>query len=228
MADQPVDLATYLMELEADRAKLDVLIAGIRGRLGLGAENGNAPSPSPAMPQRDSGVPGRVRPDEFFRMSIPESIRRYLEIMKAPQAPTAIVSALKAGGVLSESKNFYTTVWTAIKRGKASGELVNTKTGWALSEWYPNRPKAPDDDSGARSGKKRRKGAQRAKKPSRQGKSAKKREKPAAGQDAQATAQPSGGEGKRTNYNTFMSQEMKAGKTMKQAAEAWRKQKGAA
>jgi hypothetical protein len=216
MPDQGLDITAYLAELEDQRAKLDIQIAGLRERLGLGPSEGNGSGPTLRVSApgtvRDPTVTGRIRTDEFFRMSIPEAIKRYLEIMKQPQTPTAIVTGLKTGGILTESKNFYTTVWTAIKRLRSAGEIVNTQRGaWALSEWYPNRPKAGGDEKKGKKGKRQGKAAQKARKAS---KTAKK------GSEASKR--------QTSKYSAFVGQQMKAGKTMKQAIEAWREQKGEA
>jgi hypothetical protein len=214
MPDQGLDASEYLAELEDQRAKLDIQIAGLRERLGLGPPDGNGGGPtlrgSATGTVRDPTVTGRIRSDEFFRMSIPEAIKRYLEIMKQPQPPTAIATGLKAGGILTESKNFYTTVWTAIKRLRAAGEIVSTQRGaWALSEWYPNRPKAGGDERKGKKGKRHGKASQKARKAPR------------------ATKKGSGASKRQTSkYSAFVGQQMKAGKTMRQAIEAWREQKG--
>ncbi len=216
MADQGLDISTYLAELEDERAKLDIQIAGLRARLGLGPSDTNGGGPTLRVTAtgtvREPTVTGKIRPDEFFRMSIPEAIKRYLEIMKQPQPPSAITTGLKAGGILSESKNFYTTVWTAIKRLRAAGEIVSTQRGaWALSEWYPNRPKGGGDEKKGKKGKKYGKVAQKAgKAPQRAGRA------------------PKAGTRRASPYSAFVGQQMKAGKTMKQAIEAWREQKGEA
>lgn len=211
MADQGLDLGAYLAQLKEERARLDIIIADVARRLGVDA-NGTSGSASAVAATgtgagasvRESIVTGRVRSDEFFRMSIPEAVKRFLEIIKQPQSPTAIVNALKAGGVLSQSKNFYTTVWTALRRLRAAGELVNTPSGWGLSVWYPNKPKASGDETKQRKGKKRPKAARAPKKPARTAKP--------------APRQASG-------WHGFVAEQMKAGKTMKEAAEVWRKKK---
>lgn len=208
MADQGFDASAYLAELEDQRKRLDIQIAGVRAWMGLGpSDNNGTPSGTPGFSPaaREQTVTGRVRSDEFFGMSIPAAIKRYLEIMKQPQAPAGITAALKAGGVLSESKNFYTTVWTAIKRLRDAGEIVNTQRGWGLSSWYPNRAKGGGDEKRVKGGKKRPKGRQRARKASKAAKV--------------GTGQPS-------PYRAFLTQQMKAGKTMKETNEAWGKQKG--
>ena len=214
MADQTLDLGAYLAALEAQRATLAIQIAGVREALGLPPEtNGNMPSNGVSVggtitPRGTlTGAVGRVRGDEFFRMSVPEAIKRYLEIMKQPQTPKDIAEGLKSGGILSEAKHFYANVFTALKRLRSQGVVMNTKRGWGLSEWYAGRS-GTGVDSKPKRGKKNAKRGRKSKK--------------GAGATATATAasgQPSG-------YRAFVGQQMKAGKTMAEAAAAWRKQKG--
>lgn len=215
--DQTPDLATYLSELEAQRAGLDLLIASIRGRLGLGpgVDGGAAGLGAPSMAGgsgmgRETPV-GRIRTDEFFRMSLPDAIRRYLEIMKQPQSPTAIVAALRAGGVLTTSKNFYTTVWTAMKRLKASGDIVNTTKGWGLSEWYPNRSKGGEEKKGKAKGK--------------QGGGKKSPSRPKAAKKVPPAPEKAAAR-KPDAYHAFISDYMKGGgRTLAQANQAYREHK---
>jgi hypothetical protein len=145
-------------------------------------------------------------------MSIPEAVRRYMEIMKAPQTPTAIVGALKAGGVLSESKNFYTTVWTALKRLKKSGDIVNTRTGWGLSDWYPNKPKGGiEERRPKKKARKPKKAAQASQTPTAKAPPPAKKAKVEAG-----------------SYREFLTEQRKAGKTLEEIGAAWRAKKASA
>lgn len=218
MADQTLDLSAYLAQLETQRATLNIQIAGVREALNLSPENGGNSGVTKSIQGTDSGV-GRegpakvVRSDEFFRMSIPEAVKRFLEIMKQPQSPTDIVAALKRGGVLTESKNFYTTVWTAIKRLKARGEIVNTANGWGLADWYRNRSKGGEDKPAkkTRTKKGKVKGAKARRKASQKA------------TRVTETASPARAGG--NPYTEFMVAQRKAGKTMQEIGAAWRKKK---
>lgn len=136
-----------LADAEAERARLDIVIAYLRRELGLSGddfpavamarENGNAGRDAPI-------VAGRVRSDEFFRLSIGESIMKFLAIMKQPQSPMSIANGLKSGGILTNAKHFYSNVNTELKRLRERDQIVNTPSGWGLSEWYPNKPKAQE------------------------------------------------------------------------------------
>lgn len=143
-----MSLSALLAKLEAEvSAKLQT-IAVLRAEMGLpgwtGGGSASSASTVPAEPLRDVSAPGVIRPDEFFRMTIPDAIRRFLSIMRKPQSPKAIADGLQAGGVLSNAKKFYSNITTSIGRMEAAGALVNTPNGWGLSDWYPSRPKSPE------------------------------------------------------------------------------------
>lgn len=202
MSDQTPDLSTYLGQLEAQRATLSIQIAGVRAALGLQAEDGQ-----PAVPVSGGIAPtgavavrviqGKIRVDEFFRLSTPQAVKKYLAIMKQPQGPKAIAEGLKAGGLITNAKNLYANVFTALKRLRIAGEVALTPNGWGLSEWYPNQPKGgPDKKKGRRRGTKKKAV----------------NTKPAAK--------------KASGYRAFIAEQMRGGKSMAEAAETWRKQKG--
>lgn len=194
-------LQEYYQKLLAERAALNAAIARVEADLGL-AGSGNAtvaPLAGAAGP-----MTGKVRPDEFFKMTTPEAIKRYLEIVKQPQGPKAIADGLKAGGILSEAKHFYANVFTALRRLRDQGAVVNTKTGgWGLVDWYAGRSGAAVAEK-PKGKKKGAKGIRKAKL------TVVKEKKPA------------------TGYRAFIGEQMRAGKNMKEAAAAWRAQKAGA
>lgn len=204
-------LQDYLASLEAQRTALSIQIAGVRAALGLEADDGASQAGGgPAVPivaASRTVSPGHIKKDEFFKMSVPEAIQRYLQIMKQPQTPKDVADGLKAGGILSEAKHFYGNVFTALKRLRKQNVVVNTKSGgWGLAEWYAGRSGTNANGQTTRRKRKPGKAARKPKEP----KEAKRTfaEPPARG------------------YQAFIGQQMKAGKTMAQAAEEWRKKKG--
>lgn len=220
MADQSDSLTQLLSELEAERAELDATISLLRRRLGLGAvSDGNGGSTaftvSPIV-GRDTAVTGRVRSDEFFRLSTADAVMKYLGIMKQPQNPMAIVHGLKAGGVLTNAKNFYANVNTELKRMRARGLIVNTPSGWGLSEWYPQKPKGNEPTSPKKKGKHKSKKAGGAKPKTKAG-------GPSASAQKTSTAAPG-----KSDWTQFAAAQMKAGKSMAEAAAAWKERKAAA
>jgi hypothetical protein len=207
MGSQPPDISAnaLLANLEADVAAKLQAIAGIRVALGLPPWSGAGPLSGPVESSREGSAPGSVRPDEFFRMSVPDAIQRYLEIAKQPQSPKTIASALRAGGLLTTAKNFYANVTTALVRMEGT-ILTNTPAGWALAEWYTGRakPGEPPKKRGKKKTSARKKGAKK----------------------AAATAKPDQpGEAQKGGYHAFLGAQMKGGKTMAQAAKAWKLEK---
>lgn len=199
------ELAAWLAELEGEQAAKALVIASLRQKLGL---DPSAP-PSAALPavagqQRShSDHVGPLRSDTFFRLSIPEAIKKYLAIVKRPQPPKAIAEALKQGGVLSQASHFYANVTTALKRLRDSGDVVNTKEGWGLAAWYPN--KARTEPPPKRKRKSRAKSG-----PS----------KPAASKGVLLL-----GDGKPNDWPSYVAAARKDGKTMKEAAAEWKQRK---
>jgi hypothetical protein len=223
MADQGLDLTTYLAELEQQHASLAIQIAGVRARLGLAVDAppvGGMITPTGSLSGvvRESPVQGRIRADEFFGLSIPEAIKAYLAIMKQPQSPKAIVDGLTMGGLLTNAKFFYANVTTALKRLRASGQVALTPNGWGLAAWYPNRAKTPAEP---KKGKGKRRG---------RGKSAGKRAAPRVTSKLEVpAAHGNGGSPKKgaNEYRAFMSERRKAGKSMAEVAVEWKARKAA-
>ncbi len=213
MAEQ-TDVAALLADAEAERAELDVVIAHLRRKLGLAAgEAAGNGTTAPTSAGRDALiVAGRVRPDEFFRLSIGEAVMKYLAIMKQPQNPMAIVNGIKAGGILTNAKNFYANVNTELKRLRERDLIVNTPSGWGLAEWYPQRPRTPEPAKPKKKG--RPKGAKGRAKPTTKNPTTK------APSEPHAPVQKQGG-----GWAAFAGEQIKAGKSMKEAAAAWKAMK---
>jgi hypothetical protein len=136
------DYAKILAELLEERTNLDRMIAWIQGKLAK-EEQGVGPIPAtmimPSAPQ--GGAPllrfPRLRQDAFFKMSVPEAIRAFLNIMKRPQTARDITDALQAGGLSHKAKDQYQTVFPTLQRMKSNGEVDKLANGeWGLSEWY--------------------------------------------------------------------------------------------
>lgn len=198
-------LAAWLAELEKEHEARALVIASIRQRLGLdpsGPIVTSLPAAGGGTLRTGSDVQGGpLRSDTFFRLSIPEAIKKFLNIAKRPQTPKDIAAALKQGGVLTQSSHFYANVTTALKRLRDAGDVVNTKEGWGLSEWYPNKPKAEPPKKRAK--KKRR----------------------LANVTSQAAAPTAAAGSYHSSYNQFMAEQRRAGKSMSEIAAAWKAKK---
>lgn len=231
MGEQNLDLAAYLERLKEQRARLDIQIAGVLAALGLAQEDGAAPpsvslsgTPAATGTLTTQVIPGRIRPDEFFGLSIPEAIKKFLAIMKQPQSPKAMVDGLQAGGLLTNAKNFYPNVTTALKRLRLADQVVLTPNGWGLRSWYQNLPKSADEGKRGHGGRKKRspKGAAK-----RRASGATPAHPEASSQRATTPATSNGARKPKSGYLAFVADQMKAGKSMADAAAEWRKQKAA-
>ncbi len=217
MPEINLDLTAFLAELENELGPKLQTIAEVRRRLGMPPWDLAPKVPAGGAPQdsiRENNTPGQVRETEFFRMSIPDAIKKYLAIMHRPQASKTIAEALKAGGILSNAKDFSAAAWTAISRLQAADAIVNTPHGWGLSEWYPSRPKgAETPKKGKKKAAKKRAAKQTA------AKEAKPKKKYTIA-DPEQLAQSG-----KLGYRAFVAAQMKAGKSMAQAAQAWKEMK---
>jgi hypothetical protein len=202
MDNEQSELAAWLAELEAEHTARALVIASVRQKLGFPADEAG---PTPVVPSLPTGqravtdsASGPIRSDTFFRLSIPEAVQKYLRMAKRPQSPKDIAAALKRGGVLSQATHFYANVTTALKRLQDAEKVVNTKEGWGLAEWYPNKPRG----DAARPKVKPKKRATRR---------------------AALASKPSS---KRTGrWHQFAGERLAAGKTMKEAAAEWKEKK---
>lgn len=145
MGNEPMDpYAAVLADLEAQRAELDAAIAVIRRRMGQAGEPIQPATPSSAA---RNGTSQEITSDAFFGMSMAAAVRKYLQMMRRPQAVQTIADALKSGGFTTRAENFYSNVYTTLKRGD---EFVKVKRGeWGLAEWYGPRAKAIRAEEGS-------------------------------------------------------------------------------
>jgi hypothetical protein len=79
----------------------------------------------------------RISTDQFFKMSVPEAIRAFLNLQKRPQTARDITDALEAGGLSHKAKDLYQTVFPTLMRMQTKNEVDKLGNGeWGLSEWY--------------------------------------------------------------------------------------------
>ena len=145
-----VDYNAVLADLEARRAQLDIMIAGVKAILtaGGGITNGNA-----------EGVisPENIPTGAFLRLSIADATKKFLDMVKTKQSVPQIVQALERGG-LPPAK--YNTVYAVLRRREnISKDIIRVGDEWALAEWYPNNPnlrkRTPDNKATKKKSKKK-------------------------------------------------------------------------
>ncbi len=143
---EETDYEKLLADLEEERAGIDLMIAFVKRRMGKLAE-----AASSALPAKPAGtIPERsfrLQQDTFFRMSVPDAIKKYLNIVKRPKTAKDITAGLDSGGLTHQAKNLYATVYPTLLRMEKANEVVRVGKGeWGLAEWYPSGRKASQED----------------------------------------------------------------------------------
>ena len=134
--NESVDYAKVLDDLIAEREKLSDMIEWVKLRL---ARNGGVVTgPTFQITNTEPARFPRLSPDTFFRMSVADAIKAYLNIAKRPQSAREITDALKAGGLTFKAKNLYQTVFPTLSRmANETKEVDKQPDGtWGLAEWY--------------------------------------------------------------------------------------------
>lgn len=219
MSNDATSLTAWLSDLEKEVAEKVVLIAGIRQKLGLDPAAPISPLVPPTAGAAGSGSNGTwngsiasIRSDEFYRMTLPDAIKKFLDMAKRPQGPKTIADAMKQGGILSNSGNFKVMVASTLKRMRSRDILVNNQEGWGLADWYKGRGKAPDPPPSRRPAKKAANKKLRVWTPAKAASAAKKPSPPSAA-------------GRKNPASAFVGEKIKSGMSMKDAWAAWREQK---
>jgi hypothetical protein len=131
MANEPINYEAVLADIDARITKLQVTREGI---LELMAATGLTPG---------SGPGGKIAPDEFLKMSIPDATKKYLTMVRQKKDTQAIIDALESGGL---PRSVYSTVYAVLRRReKQVGDIINMQGDWALAEWYPNYRRKSSD-----------------------------------------------------------------------------------
>jgi hypothetical protein len=138
------DYQAVLADLKEQRKQLDLVIsvlerqiAGARVVAGAAA---TLPVNSPEGPSQAAFSQGA-----FLGLKLPEAIRRYLQMTKRPQTAKEIAEGLREAGMIVTAKHFYSNVYTALIRGKRSGDFTHHGKEWLLAEWRPGRGKRPEE-----------------------------------------------------------------------------------
>jgi len=139
------DYGQLLAHLEEERENVERLIIWVKGKLAQQGDSASAiaPNSQPAVsaPMRFP----RLAQDSFFRMSIPQAIKAFLNIAKRTKGAKDITEALRNGGLTTKAKNLYGTVYPTLLRMEKAGDVVRVKGEWGLSEWYPGARKATQE-----------------------------------------------------------------------------------
>lgn len=142
------DYEQILADLEQERENIERMIIWVKGRMQQ-SDSAEATA-SPARPANTGPMrfPRLLPPDAFFRMSVPDAIKKYLNMTnKRPKTAKEITAALDTGGLTHQAKNLYATVYPTLMRMEDAKEVVRVgKREWGLTEWYPSGRKANQDE----------------------------------------------------------------------------------
>ena len=122
-----------IADLESQKATIDQTIANLKQ---LRAKAG--------MPIAVTigGIVAEIPSDAFLGLSIGDAAKKYLGMVRQKKTTSDIADGLEKGGVVNQSKNFYSTVFTALTRASSGGGVVKIGNEWGLAEWYPHAGKA--------------------------------------------------------------------------------------
>ena len=96
--------------------------------------------PSPAISggtHQNRAAPADLPVGVFRDKSIPDAIKLFLAAQRRKQTAKEITAGLLAGGLVSTSIRFDTSVGTGLHRLKAAGVVLRLQDGWDLAESYP-------------------------------------------------------------------------------------------
>lgn len=127
-----------LADLQARKQEIEVAIAAISRIAGLG----DTPPPTVSSVPGAQSLETEIRSDSFFNMTTQAAIKKCLRMSKKPLSAAEITRRLEKGGIIHDAKNFYNSVYTALRRLKRSHEAVQLENkDWGLASWYPNKPR---------------------------------------------------------------------------------------
>lgn len=135
-----IDYQSVLADLLRRREEMDKTIAGICAILNVPVPSGPGPTGNGGGSTRSEGS-REIRSDTFFNMKAPEAVKAFLGMAKRPQSVKEIQDALEQGGFITQAKDLYNNLYTAILRMDKDGSVVKVHGKWGLAEWYPARPK---------------------------------------------------------------------------------------
>lgn len=135
MGSPHINTKAYLEYLRDRRAKIDALITAIEDF----DDDGSS---------RDTTIPNTQKPiqvgisREFRGMTIAAATLNFLKESGEPQLTGDIARALKKGGIGSNSKNMYRTVYNTLNNRMDKHQDITKENGkWGLAEWRTSMDK---------------------------------------------------------------------------------------
>ncbi|SRR5260221_5675899 len=139
MAEPTMDYSALLADLQARRDAVGRVLQGldlaIEGLSQLVSGGGMQPTGTGAAPAgRAANV--NIQSDTFFRMSIGEATKKFLELAgQPPRSLPSITDALNRGGLKCKAGS----VATIVGREAEARGFVKVGSDWGLESWYRDR-----------------------------------------------------------------------------------------
>ena len=192
---ETVDYSLILADLERRRDEINQAIATIQALAGVAPTSSGDGAGGSTLTKPMGAAAIGLRKHQFFGMKAPDAIKSYLATVKQTRTATQIANDLVEYGFTTASANRGNTIRTALGRLEEDGEVVKVKKEWGLPNWFPGL---------------RKKGG------------AKKTDEGGNGQGDKKTEtkRPL----KKGGWREFLQQQLKVGKTMKEASAMWKAQ----
>ena len=130
------DPRAILEELLQERREIDAAIAHFQRKAALSVK----PFEGAVRASKHGNAEEEPKLGRFANMSTPDAAKAYLAEKGVPLKPREIKQGLLEGGIRSESKNFYSTLYTTLSRLERAGEIVKRNNGsFVLKTWSNSR-----------------------------------------------------------------------------------------
>jgi hypothetical protein len=140
MSESQKSLLEFLEQLRRERDELDVLIKGVEKRLGIVTDaHASDLTVTPRI-----AVPIDSIPVGFFHnLTQADAAEKLLRLNAGhPLTTPEIVDVLRKSGMILNSKNAVTIMYTTLNRNPKFERVADK--AWGLSEWYPDKRKKKD------------------------------------------------------------------------------------
>jgi hypothetical protein len=141
MTNSDINYRQVLDDLRLRRAKLDAAISAIEEIIGTGVPSALPPfkSPSEISPKVDglflSPQTEEANDGPYAGKTIIAATTEFLQSTGKPQHITRIIDALKRGGLHTNSKSLYRTVYNTLTSHLDKRLVRNKQNVWGLKEW---------------------------------------------------------------------------------------------
>jgi hypothetical protein len=130
MSTPHISTKAYLEYLHGRRAKIEALIAAVEE-----FDDDGSAQDAPASTPQPKAIPSPVS-REYRGLTIAAATIKFLQEAGTPQLTGDIARALKNGGIGSNSKNMYRTVYNTLNnRLEKHQDIVKVGAKWGLAEW---------------------------------------------------------------------------------------------